>query len=113
MGVINAAKQNTNKTIFSNISIQKNAENNFLSSNNAYITISPNPVIDYLKINCFSFEGKIDYTIYDSNEKELFKGFIKDNKTTIPTHYFEEGVYTIKLKINGKIYSVDFNKQNE
>ncbi len=113
LGVINTIKRNTNKTIFSNISIRKNAENNFFSSNNTYITISPNPVIDYLKINCSSFKGKIDYKIYDSNKRLFFKGFIEKNKAIIPTHYLEEGIYTIELKINDKTYSLDFEKQNE
>lgn len=61
------------------------------------ILIYPNPAINDINIKLNSSFGTIIFELYDLNGKLLLKGFIKNDKTTIPISNFKKGFYLLKL----------------
>ncbi len=100
---------NTCETIFSNSILVTNT--NVVNSENL-IFLSPNPFVDYIRINSNAIIEKIN--IYQSDGKLMFSGFFNDKKNEqIITNlvYLNSGLYFIEIftsqnKCNSQIYKL-------
>ena len=83
--------------------IKNSLSSNQKTSNEVYLSVTPNPFTDHLSISNGSGES-LEYTLHDATGRTLIDGFAKQNQL-INMLWIPSGIYYLNIKQEGNVVS--------